>query len=500
MGIEGEQIQTTGWRRALIFAACGVGILSGAYFGLELLRQSWLEEFLASPQCCAPGSAPTPFCQERGSHLRWASWGLGETASAARREQAACEARRTAPPAPPPAVVPPVAAAALPAVAAGGPPAPAPNDEDDEASADGEGDDDAPVAPLCSDAPQVRASLAALREALAMPLAQRVEQVRGWACEDAPSAVALLTQAGAALRADGKQPPQPAGVPPLTLAEARRTLCELPWGMALTAAGQPPVTNLFSCPACPNEDCAEDPSCSCGVPTDRPGRQNDADCLLSYAQISYRTLEREDLHRCEVQAREANGAFIRLARQRDLALKEPLFDKCVELTQDGSDVRVHLDDGSWKTFKWNEQENESPSFSVKSVDCLARRVLIAGTNGYSLLDVRTGAVIDGLGHPPLWSPDGRYFAGGWPDPEISSAREGAAIVWYCPTEQPCKRIWSDAELIEASLRGGLNDASDATWTGAHTVRLELGSDKAPILCDCSPGGCSCAKAPRSPAQ
>ena len=171
--------------------------------------------------------------------LQRAAWGVSDTALAALDQRRACEQKIAAPPPPPP----PVKIEAPPPADAGA----------EEALARSGGDDfgsdglEAEVTPelTCKEAPKSEASVAAIRAALALPVAERAEVARGWACDPVQlqRAKALAKEAGAAVRAGA---PASDG---LTSAEARRALCELPWPDVLRPDS---LDKLFDCPPCPS--------------------------------------------------------------------------------------------------------------------------------------------------------------------------------------------------------------------------------------------------------
>lgn len=402
---------------------------------------------------------------------------------------------RQAPP-PPEAKAPAVAA---PAAAAPPPREPAPDAGEAEAGPDAgaggavaseAGESEAGESEPCAGEPRSVATLATLREALSLPIPKRVEMVRGWFCdrEQAPLAKALLTQAGAALRH-----PSDAGAPALSAGEARRAICELPWESAMGIDQRPPKSTYeaLGCPPCPNEDCAEDPACMCGAPDQTAARYNDADCLYGYSQDSYRVLTGKDLEACMQTAREVNGAWKRAAAERAFLARHPEGRKgsCVPIEENGTDVKVKLDDGTWKAFAWNPHDNESPRYRVERIDCAARRVTIHAANqGYLIVEAETGELIDGLHDRPAWSPDGRFLAGGWGDPEISGDRDGYALIWFCgEPAKGCRKIWSDDELALANRGGWYN----GNWKSANQIELSLAANSRTILCDCTPASCAC---------
>ena len=536
-----EEPASFGGRAAAVLGATVVGllVLGTAYFQFDQLSQGWVEEFRASrgkESCCLPVGLAKPVCVRLRQHLAWAGASLGETGSLANDLQRECRAGLEAPapkiaaPAPTPS---PAAASLTTATPAGTSLVPASG-----AAANGAPPPVRPVqanaegfsAEACAGAVASSApTLASLRDALAKPAAQRAETLRGWLCDAAlrPRALAFYDQAGVALRgqvksanaseagdsgvADSGAPQEPgdAGATAaagdggaeetqdhLSAADGRRVLCELPWGSAIDADE---LRSAFSCPQCPNEDCAEDPSCGCGVPTEWPGRQNAADCMLAYCQDLYRTQEPPGLAACEKQSREVNGAWARLARQRAYLAEHPPGGPagCIETVEDGSDVKVKLADGAWKAFEWSPYNNQSLIYSIKEVDCQFRQVLVGAEGGRApllLLDVKSGQVVGDLGYPPVWSPDHQFFVDGLPNTnDVNEDPLGWATVFHCGA-QGCKEIWSTASLAFEGQRGGLQEDGDALWKGPSSLTLQLSPlESAPVRlsCECGPDSCAC---------
>ena len=368
---------------------------------------------------------------------------------------------------------------------------------EDASQQEGAPDGDAADA-ACADARRSEATLASLREALSLTLPARAERLRGWFCDptQAPLAKGLLQQAGRALR-----PPSDAGAAALTPEEARRAICGLPWSPALSIDPRPPqsVDELFACPDCPNQDCAEDPDCACGAPDDTAARYNDPDCLFGYSQDSYRFLTVEPYQACGLEARDARGAWQRAAAGRVLARRAPEAGApCLAVQESGTDVRLRLDDGSWKTFLWDPRDVESSIYSVQEVDCAGRRVtLSAGApRGYLVVHAGGGAVTEDFEAPPEWSPGRRFFVGGWHDPELNGPAPAASI-WSCEgAAKPCRLVWSLADLPLERQRGGLTSAQ---WKSDHRLELQL-SDHPPLLCDCTTEACDCRAADGVPME
>lgn len=170
---------------------------------------------------------------------------------------------------------------------------------------------------------------------------------------------------------------------------------------------------------------------------------------------------------------------------------------CTEEVQSGMDLKVKLDDGTWKSFVGHEGGEDEPevTYSLSSWDCKERYAVVEdGSPRSRLLDLKNGQTIDELEFW-VWSPAHQFLVGGRGEQDAAgyAPPPAYAAIWSCAERSStlgCKQLWSSQQIAVEALRGGLYSRSDATWKGEHSVSLRL-SGGPPITCDCTATSCAC---------